>query len=192
MCCKTVRKHMRLQTVLIHAYKLYSTDGGLGCETTGNWWRDRPVWRWFRGLHAYNGAGRGILPHSNVRSKRNAFQKTPTFNLVVDIFIASPQWFDAYFACIRPLALQRQAEEVDDKGCFFLGQTGGPIANVRSDLGRLWQQWVFLKVLLPKSIFNEWMNLFHYTWTVNRLPCITQRKNVLSRVTAKPTNLHLQ
>lgn len=62
------------------------------------------------------------------------------FNKVADIFISFKQWFDAYFTCIRPLALQRQDQETDDKGCFFLGQTGGPIANPKADLKRLWQQ----------------------------------------------------
>lgn len=62
------------------------------------------------------------------------------FNKVADIFISFQQWFDAYFTWIRPLAQQRRDQETDDKGCFFLGQTGAPIANPKVDLERLWQQ----------------------------------------------------
>ncbi|CAL8236421.1 unnamed protein product [Boreogadus saida] len=45
----------------------------------------------------------------------------------------------AYFTDIRPLYLSWQAEAADDKGCFFLGTTGHPVANPRTDLCRLWR-----------------------------------------------------
>ncbi|XP_041938053.1 uncharacterized protein LOC121699744 [Alosa sapidissima] len=49
------------------------------------------------------------------------------------------EWFELYFTKIRPLALLRQDEYMDDEGCFFLGQNGGPIANTKTDLQRLWK-----------------------------------------------------
>ncbi|XP_056468276.1 uncharacterized protein LOC130406634 [Gadus chalcogrammus] len=39
-----------------------------------------------------------------------------------------------------PLYLSWQGEVADDKGCFFLGTTGRPVANPRSDLCRLWRR----------------------------------------------------
>ncbi|CAL8275339.1 unnamed protein product [Arctogadus glacialis] len=55
------------------------------------------------------------------------------------ISVDEERWFGAYFTAIRPLYLTRQGEAADDKGCFFLGTTGLPVANPRSDLCRLWR-----------------------------------------------------
>ncbi|CAL8359774.1 unnamed protein product [Gadus morhua 'NCC'] len=49
------------------------------------------------------------------------------------------RWLGAYFTAIRPLYLTRKGEAADDQGCFFLGTTGLPVANPRSDLCRLWR-----------------------------------------------------
>ncbi|XP_049425574.1 uncharacterized protein LOC125884640 [Epinephelus fuscoguttatus] len=68
---------------------------------------------------------------------------------VPEIIVCSPEeeeghktdeWFDAYFTGIRPLCLKRQAQVQGDKGCFFVGKKGGAVANVMSDLDRLWNQ----------------------------------------------------
>ncbi|XP_056440967.1 uncharacterized protein LOC130378059 [Gadus chalcogrammus] len=56
------------------------------------------------------------------------------------ISVDEERWLGAYFTVIRPLYLSWQGEAEADEGCFFLGTTGHPVANPRSDLCRLWRR----------------------------------------------------
>ncbi|KAG9259454.1 hypothetical protein AMEX_G27973 [Astyanax mexicanus] len=50
---------------------------------------------------------------------------------------------DCYFSKIRPMYLKASAEETDDMGKFFLGETGAPLKNALADLNRLCRQFKY-------------------------------------------------